>query len=809
VIRWAFIVTVALAALVLGFCGYMQEFPAPKLATDSFSITLVLNNLWRTLALFFFETSVTLGQSSPDVDLEANLYLVYARLLAPLATVGAIVELILLFLRDKLVLLRARRQKGHTIIVGCGEHGGQFLRSCRNARTVVIDCSNDESIRQRGRTAGDVFIIGDARNAALLKKAGFARAAQLVILGGDDAQNLEVLTAARSIHRKDNDAVNVIVRVDNSLLVRQLDRDNDFARQPGFEVTTFNYAAVAARSFFQSHPLVDHAELRAQGQVHLVCVGWTPFILEVIEQLARLSPYRNFPPPHVDMLVPNKEAVRFELDSVQPAIPDVLSINFYDLDRSSSIPTNEQIRQVEPGPKATVTAIVVSLGDDAKTASTALSIRERTQQRSRWRAPIFAHLEARGSLTSLLEPRSELTDPGLTIIGVGLRDHVCRLESLRGEREKLAIRIHESYLTFNGISESKPVSQRADSEMPWEFLKQTYRLACRRAADHFPVKILSFGAMQYGIPFIASGKLGFASSNNTLESLAELEHKSWEIDRRLDGWRHGTRRDDLARIHPALIPYQQLSEHLKDFDRDQIRAIASSLHREDDAPTVKREFRLGIFGHNKVTRDDKTLMLRELSRSVMPGLVQTHQHDYVSVCTPLAPGSDTILTEAILEHLDKAGVEHRLIIIRTLPLEIVIDEFESKFSRHVEWRLAEHIPPSGEWSEMKTLMAAHLSAVPISVPASYIADLIPPGLGIDDYASSKDLRILAYRRAASWLVERCDTLIAFHDPNRTAGPGGGRETLQWTKGETSVPLDASTLNLGETAGNPRVFAIEP
>lgn len=56
-----------------------------------------------------------------------------------------------------------------------------------------------------------------------------------------------------------------------------------------------------------------------------------------------------------------------------------------------------------------------------------------------------------------------------------------------------------------------------------------------------------------------------------IEILAEAEHDGWMDFRLLNGWKHGLHRENANRIHPALIPYAQLSEADKDKDRAAVR----------------------------------------------------------------------------------------------------------------------------------------------------------------------------------------------------------------------------------------------
>ena len=52
-----------------------------------------------------------------------------------------------------------------------------------------------------------------------------------------------------------------------------------------------------------------------------------------------------------------------------------------------------------------------------------------------------------------------------------------------------------------------------------------------------------------------------------VERLAEHVHDVWAEGRMADGWTHGARRDDDAKTHPGLVPYEELSESEKDVDR--------------------------------------------------------------------------------------------------------------------------------------------------------------------------------------------------------------------------------------------------
>ena len=51
------------------------------------------------------------------------------------------------------------------------------------------------------------------------------------------------------------------------------------------------------------------------------------------------------------------------------------------------------------------------------------------------------------------------------------------------------------------------------------------------------------------------------------ELLAENSHENWAQERIRNGWRYGEVRNDELKTHPSLVPYPQLSDEEKEYDR--------------------------------------------------------------------------------------------------------------------------------------------------------------------------------------------------------------------------------------------------
>jgi len=52
------------------------------------------------------------------------------------------------------------------------------------------------------------------------------------------------------------------------------------------------------------------------------------------------------------------------------------------------------------------------------------------------------------------------------------------------------------------------------------------------------------------------------------EQLARNAHEVWAKERMAQGWRPGPKRDDGRKEHPCLIPYEELPESEKIYDRN-------------------------------------------------------------------------------------------------------------------------------------------------------------------------------------------------------------------------------------------------
>jgi hypothetical protein len=70
-----------------------------------------------------------------------------------------------------------------------------------------------------------------------------------------------------------------------------------------------------------------------------------------------------------------------------------------------------------------------------------------------------------------------------------------------------------------------------------------------------------------------------------VERLAANNHDHWALQRMAEGWRFGPERNDTTKTHPDLVPYEELPDSEKEYDRktvvETLKAILALGYRVD------------------------------------------------------------------------------------------------------------------------------------------------------------------------------------------------------------------------------------
>lgn len=135
--------------------------------------------------------------------------------------------------------------------------------------------------------------------------------------------------------------------------------------------------------------------------------------------------------------------------------------------------------------------------------------------------------------------------------------------------EKIAMDIHERYnQTQLERYPDKPL------EYPtWESLPDTMRYSNVRQAKTISEKLALVGCY-YAEAAVREKDIEVTDFDaEELETMAIYEHELWAKERIQNGWTYGPVKDTIKLTTPYLVPYEELSEEIKQLDRDTIKNI--------------------------------------------------------------------------------------------------------------------------------------------------------------------------------------------------------------------------------------------
>lgn len=140
-------------------------------------------------------------------------------------------------------------------------------------------------------------------------------------------------------------------------------------------------------------------------------------------------------------------------------------------------------------------------------------------------------------------------------------------------REKIACQIHEAYV--NKRKEEGKYSPDDPALSPWEELSEEYKKSNRAQAEHIVPKLNAVDCSFRPEKDADSDAVRFTETE--IELLAEMEHRRYNAERFADGWRYGPERDLKNKTNPYLVPWDELPEDVKDYDRQAVEAIPQLL----------------------------------------------------------------------------------------------------------------------------------------------------------------------------------------------------------------------------------------
>jgi len=137
--------------------------------------------------------------------------------------------------------------------------------------------------------------------------------------------------------------------------------------------------------------------------------------------------------------------------------------------------------------------------------------------------------------------------------------------------ETIARDIHEGYLR----TQLDKVHGKDPSMVQWDKLPNYLKDSNRQQAEHIMKKLSRIGCTVHKVTDRDIRRMVF--TEDEIEIMAEMEHQRWNIERLFNGWELSERRDIAARTSPYLVPWLELTEDVKEQDRQMVLNIPELL----------------------------------------------------------------------------------------------------------------------------------------------------------------------------------------------------------------------------------------
>ena len=552
-------IAAAAVAIGLGLWGWTINKPPANLSNW-------FDNIFRTAQLVTLQFPADLYDSIP-------WQLQVARLLVPLVAILATINVLVGAITRPIRLALMPYVKGHVVLCGTAQLNEAALHTLaeRGRRIVTVAPVSDPARCESLDALGITFVEADPFQSVTFRALNIAEASALFLTLGDDIDNIDLAMLAFAAAEKRSDDLAPLllgVMIEREDLARELDAALDgLARKhniryhrlcpdrEGLRIELRRFAPV----FLKASP---------SERSRLLVIGLYANWQQIIMQLVISSQDHPEALPLISLVLDEAEAAAFAI--WRSAKPDLdLVARFEILPQGAGLlptgetPSDDRITFDAP-------QLVVILRADEDAVATALALRRPGNRFGLRGQPILVHRSKEDRVLARLgetEVRDRTFQDLIAFGGLVRPEAIERVLDQRGD--EIAIALHENYLhAENTLGAGSTTALAA-----WADLLENLREANRAAAEHAAILFASVGLRL--VP--AHGGATNEVTAEELETLARVEHRRWIADRIDRGWRSGPARDDEQLIHPSITPFEGLSAHDREKDRNTVRALLSAI----------------------------------------------------------------------------------------------------------------------------------------------------------------------------------------------------------------------------------------
>ncbi|NMB79906.1 MAG: hypothetical protein GYA23_12525 [Methanomicrobiales archaeon] len=507
-----------------------------------------------------------------------------------------------LYVRDKIRTMPLLFRRGHVIICGLNHHTSLMVKDMvkNGVYPVIIEADPKNPYLESCSVLGLITLVGPPSDPVMLKKAAVTRAGHILSLGDVDEDNAEVALTCLALVQKDRyPPLTCTIQMINPMLYGII-RRHAFAARTGAPVRVefFNQYALGARVLLDTWPPFPPAlpvppEKEAPEHTGIspdspppavIIVGAGMLGTSIATRLARTWYQAH-----------KQDGRRFTLtliDTEADRITSGLVHQYPQMEKTCeiiSLPLDIRSAEFKTGTFLADARLVhgytayICLDDDSLGLYAALTLHHNTTAEG---TRFIVRMDHNASVAKLISGEQAALDSIRTIFPVNLFELTAAGSLiLAGEEEILARAIHENYCSRERAKGHTRETNRL--LVSWDELGtlthkkdgiegKEYQDSNRRQATFIWTK-LALAGCSVGPITDWDAPDTFRFTEGELSKLERLEHDRWMDEKIAGGWRYGPVRNDAKKLHPSIIPFDELSEPEKEKDRDTIRQIPELL----------------------------------------------------------------------------------------------------------------------------------------------------------------------------------------------------------------------------------------
>lgn len=523
---------------IIGFIGFYIYFKNQDISYNFSDL------VYAVVKLFIIDSDYSLTH--------INIFLNVARFMAPLSLATAIIQGVLNLFSSRFNIEKVKRYNDHIIICGDAESNKLLISDIINDKKgdfIVVKNENTIDANPIKNTIEYQNINND-----LLTNIAFYRSRYLIVSFNNDAESLNF--AASFLDNINTDQIqkeiDIIILFKNPVW-SELSNDMGILRNINEKVRNSRYLNLRYLNYIdkaiRKNMLVCAPDIIRpitgimDPPIEVGVIGYNTILQRLVINLALNSHYINN--QKLKIYVTHNSSEEFAIFIKEYQLNKILEIIEIEIEELSN--------------ETNITAIYICENDELKLMQYMKVLRKSDNLSNVKR---FVFIEQSNNITSLLPAeQNRIVDISKE---VGIFDNVID-ESL----DDLAKTIHNDYITK--LKETNKLQEDKETHQIWSLLPDEIKDRNRMQADHIDLKLRSLGCEKVNID---SPKEIYDWNNDPrIEALSKAEHNRWMAYMYYKGWKLGDVKDEQKKIHPDLIPYEELEDYIKQYDRNAIKHI--------------------------------------------------------------------------------------------------------------------------------------------------------------------------------------------------------------------------------------------